>query len=93
VAYSIDFKPAALRQFARLSRKVQHRLKPRIDALAEDPRPPGAKKLSGREPFYRIRVGDYRVVYRIQDQEGLVLVLRVAHRKEAYSRSTARLDP
>ena len=55
-----------------------------IEALAGDPRPSGVTKLRGPEAFYRIRVGDYRVVYAIEDDGLLVLVVRVAHRREVY---------
>jgi mRNA interferase RelE/StbE len=57
-----------------------------IDSLAEDPRPRGAQKLAGRDD-YRIRVGDYRIVYTVVDAEQLVIVARIAHRREAYRRS------
>ena len=56
-----------------------------IDALAADPRPHGAEKLAGRDDF-RIRVGDYRIVYAVDDTERLVLVARIAHRREVYRR-------
>jgi mRNA interferase RelE/StbE len=54
-----------------------------IDGLAVNPRPPGAVKLAGRDDF-RVRVGDYRVVYAVDDSERLVIVARVAHRREVY---------
>jgi mRNA interferase RelE/StbE len=60
--YTVRFKPAAAKEFAKLPRDVQRRLTPRIDALAANPRPPGREKLSGMEAW-RIRVGDYRIVY------------------------------
>jgi mRNA interferase RelE/StbE len=53
--------------------------------LADDPRPPGAVKLAGRDD-YRIRVGDYRIVYAVDDEEGLVIVARIAHRRDVYRR-------
>jgi len=58
VRYRIEFRPAALRQFTALPRRVQERIKPAIDALASNPRPPGMKKLKGqRETLYRIKAG------------------------------------
>ena len=60
------------------------RLRTRIDSLADNPRPPDTKKLSGAEELYRIRVGDYRVLYAIQDKVLLVLVVKVGHRREVY---------
>jgi mRNA interferase RelE/StbE len=68
MAYSIDFEPVALRQLNKLDKNIQARLRPKIFALAENPRPPGVKKLQGYENTYRIRVGDYRIVYEIHDK-------------------------
>jgi mRNA interferase RelE/StbE len=56
-----------------------------IDGLATNPRPPGAAKLAGRDDF-RIRVGDYRIVYAVDDRERLVIVARIAHRRDVYRR-------
>lgn len=55
-----------------------------MDALAGDPRPKGVKKLFGLDDLYRIRVGEYRVVYQIQDNRLIVLVVRIGHRKDVY---------
>ena len=57
---------------------------PRILALAEEPRPPGVVKMHGGGGYYRLRVGDYRVVYAIEDDVLLVLVVRIGHRREVY---------
>ena len=64
---------------------MRERIGKAIDALAADPRPPGAVELAGHDDF-RIRVGDYRVVYAVDDTERLVLVARIAHRREVYRR-------
>ncbi len=82
--YRIEFAPAAKRQFDRLPRDVKDRIAPHIDALAGVPRSHGVRKLSGTKDQYRIRVGGYRVVYQVRDEELLVLVVRVADRKDAY---------
>ncbi len=84
MAYTVEFSPGAARDFRKLAREIQHRLRPRIDALADNPRPGGAKKLSGGHELWRIRVGDYRIVYEVRDRTLVVLVVRVAHRREAY---------
>jgi len=55
-----------------------------IRALAAHPRPPGCKKLAGNADYYRIRVGDYRVLYDVRDRDVLVLVIKTGHRREAY---------
>jgi mRNA interferase RelE/StbE len=82
--YLVDFEPAALRQFNKLDKNLQARLKPKIDALAENPRPHGVKKLQGYENRYRIRVGDYRVLYEIHENVLLVLVVDVGKRGGIY---------
>lgn len=82
--YAVEFKPSAAREFSKLSRSIQVKIKPRIDALADDPRPHGVEKVSGEEDIFRIRIGDYRVVYRIQDDHLFVLVIRIGHRKDVY---------
>ena len=84
MAYQVSILPAALRQVSKLPRIVQERIQQRIDALADDPRPPGTKALAGRSGFCRIRVGDYRVIYEIRDEILTVLVVRVGHRREVY---------
>jgi mRNA interferase RelE/StbE len=86
MAYRIEFAPAAARDFAALPRSVQARLRPRIDALVVDPRPPGVEHLAGGDDLYRIRVGDDRVVYSIADDVLLVLVVRIGHRRDIYRR-------
>jgi mRNA interferase RelE/StbE len=82
--YSIEFSKRASKQFQALPQSVQERLVSQIEALAENPRPPKVKKLVGEENQYRIRVGDYRIVYQIQDQLLLILILKIGHRSEIY---------
>jgi mRNA interferase RelE/StbE len=73
----------AVRAYRRLHGPLRDRIRAAIDSLATEPRPIGAVKLAGRDDF-RIRVGDYRVVYAINDRDRLVLVARIAHRREVY---------
>lgn len=80
----IEFTSRAARAFRKLPLDVQRRLDPAILALAANPRPPGCVKLSGEDALWRIRVGDYRVVYQIRDDVLLVLVVNVGHRREIY---------
>jgi mRNA interferase RelE/StbE len=82
--------PRAARQLTALPREAQARIDARILALEHDPRPPGVKKLQGEEGFYRIRVGDYRVVCSIDDKDLLLLVVRIAPRGEVYRRRGGR---
>ncbi len=84
MAYTVEFAPSAEREFRKLVREIQLRLRPRIDALATDPRPAGAKKLKGSENLWRIRAVAYRIVYEVRDRTLVVLVVRVAHRREVY---------
>ena len=77
--------PEAVRAFGRLRGPLRERIASAIDGLATDPRPHGAVKLAGRDDF-RVRVGDYRIVYAVDDAERLVLVARIAHRREVYRR-------
>ncbi|OQY55339.1 MAG: type II toxin-antitoxin system RelE/ParE family toxin [Candidatus Parabeggiatoa sp. nov. 2] len=84
MAYSIGFEPIALRQLNKLDRNIQARLRPKILALAENPRPHGVKKLRGYENTYRIRVGDYRIVYEIHDNVLWILIVEVGHRSDVY---------
>jgi mRNA interferase RelE/StbE len=81
----ITFRPAAHRDLRRLTPEMADRVEADIDALAEDPRPPGALVL--REwafRAWRIRVGDWRVIYTIDDAAALVTVVRILHRSKAY---------
>ena len=84
MAYAIDFVPSAKRELQKLPREVQLKLNQRIDSLSLDPRPRGSKKLKGGDELWRIRMGDYRVVYEVRDKVLLVLVVRVSHRREVY---------
>jgi len=89
-AYRVALIPRAERELAALPKEAQARIDARILALSQDPRPPGVKKLQGEEGFYRIRVGDYRVVYSVDDKDLLVLVVRIAPRGEVYRRRGGR---
>ncbi len=84
MAYSIFLRPAAVRNLKGLGAPIRARIEKAIDLLGEDPRPPGAKKLAGFENEWRRRVGDYRILYVIDDSGNRVTVARVAHRREAY---------
>jgi len=83
-SYRIEFTRSAERDLRRLDRTMVPRVVAAIDALAEEPRPSGVKKLVGSEHTYRIRVGDYRVVYSIEDRLLVVLVERIRHRGDVY---------
>jgi mRNA interferase RelE/StbE len=82
--YKVLFKSSADRQLRKLPETLQRRIVGTVETLAQDPRPSGVVKLTGCENLWRIRVGDYRVVYEIHDDRLIVLVLRVANRKDVY---------
>jgi mRNA interferase RelE/StbE len=84
MAYAIEFVPSARRELHKLPREVQLKLSQHIGSLSLDPHPIGSRKLKGSDELWRIRVGDYRVIYAIQDKILVVLVVRVAHRREVY---------
>ena len=81
--YSIEIKRSAAKEIARLPHAQLIRITDKIASLANDPRPVGCKKLSGEEK-YRLRVERYRILYKIEDAQLIVYVVKVAHRKEAY---------
>jgi mRNA interferase RelE/StbE len=84
--YRVEFARPALKEFQGLPRAAQEQIRPVIDSLAEDPRPNGVKKLKGASDLYRVRAGNYRVVYEIRDALLIVTVVRVADRRDAYRR-------
>ena len=83
--YEVRLHPAASRAYGRLQGPIRDRITAAIDALAKDPRPHGSQKLAGSDD-YRVRVGDYRIVYAVEDAERLVIIARIAHRREVYRR-------
>ena len=84
MAYRIEFSRRANREFGKLPSQILSRIRPRIESLSLNPRPKDSKKLAGSENVWRIRVGDYRVVYEVYDRILFILVVRVAHRRDVY---------
>ena len=82
--HTIKWRPRAEREFLALPKNIQKLMVPRIDALMADPRPAGCRKLSNQADRYRIRVGDYRIVYEIRDRLLVILVVSVGHRRDIY---------
>ena len=82
-SYSLEIKRSAAKELAQLPPKDRGRIVARIQALADDPRPVGAEKLSGQER-YRVRQGDYRILYEIEDQVLRIMVVKIGHRREVY---------
>jgi mRNA interferase RelE/StbE len=85
-SYKIEWKPSARKEFESLPRQVIARLFNAIADLANNPHPGGARKLVGSEQAYRIRIGDYRVLYWVHGDQLMVEIIRVKHRKDVYKR-------
>ncbi len=86
MAYEVELTPAAQRQWKSFDKPTQRRILERVTSLADNPRPNGVEKLKGEENLYRIRSGNYRIIYTIDDKNVLVLIVRIGDRKEVYSR-------
>jgi mRNA interferase RelE/StbE len=84
MSYQIVIPKPAQKQLDNISKIERDRLILTLRSLANDPRPNGVKKLKGYDNTYRVRVGDYRIIYEIKDRELIVLLLSVSHRKDAY---------
>jgi mRNA interferase RelE/StbE len=84
MAYRIEVKPQAEKALARIPNPHRRRTAKAIDGLARTPRPAGCVKLAGADDAYRIRVGDYRIVYQIVDRVLIVYIIRIDHRKDVY---------
>jgi len=86
MAYQVEIKASAVREIAALPKREQRRVVATIEGLADAPRPEGVRKLTGVDNTYRVRVGDYRIVYQIRDDVLIVFIVRVGHRKDVYRR-------
>ena len=82
--YTITFARSARKELESLPTSLIRRIVPRIDGLGKNPRPAGCRKIKGGLDLWRIRIGDYRVVYSINDETRIVDVIRVRHRSKAY---------
>ena len=82
-SYKLLIKPSAVKELEALPAKDRRRLVSRLQRLSADPRPPGSEKLSGHD-LYRIRQGNYRVLYSVEDLALVVLVIKVGHRRDVY---------
>jgi mRNA interferase RelE/StbE len=84
VTYAIEVLPAAERDLRKVHPQMRARIRGAVLKLAADPRPPGARALKDRPGYLRVRVGDYRIIYTIQDDVLRVIVVRVGHRRDVY---------
>jgi mRNA interferase RelE/StbE len=86
IEYRIEFTPQGERDLRKLTRRDQRRVASRIDALAINPLPSGVRKLKGGHDIWRLRVGDFRVLYTVAQQIVTITVVRIRHRREVYRR-------
>lgn len=86
--YRIEVKRSAAKALKKIAKIDQNRISKAIDNLAENLPNPDITKMKGNNPFHKIRVGDYRIVYEIQDDVLLILIVRIGHRKDVYRRLT-----
>jgi mRNA interferase RelE/StbE len=82
--YRLTVKSSAAKDLDRLDERVASRVIPKLKALASNPRPPGVKKIKGQQDLWRIRVGDWRVIYAIDDGKRIVDIVYVRHPSKAY---------
>ncbi|WNB84332.1 type II toxin-antitoxin system RelE/ParE family toxin [Cellulomonas sp. ATA003] len=86
MTYRIEVAPTVVRQLRKLDQTARRRVQAAVELLADEPRPSGAKKLVGGDGEWRVRTGDFRIIYEIHDEVLLVLVIAVGHRREVYRR-------
>lgn len=86
MTYRVFLAPTAARQLRKLDPSARRRVQAAIELLAAEPRPPSATRLVGGAGEWRVRTGDYRLIYEIEDDRLVVLVLAVGHRREVYQR-------
>jgi mRNA interferase RelE/StbE len=84
MTYRVTMTATAVKERKRLDATSRKRVDAALKGLLENPRPSGAKKLSGSQHDWRIRVGDYRILYEVDDEGRLITIWRIAHRREAY---------
>jgi len=82
--YSIEFERQAIKDLRRLAPRQMHQIQEKIDDLAQDPRPHGCERVKTIPGYLRIRSSEYRILYEVNDEEELVIINRVRHRREAY---------
>jgi len=84
MTYRVELAPPAARQLRKLDPQVRRRIQAALELLTDEPRPPAATRLVGGSGQWRVRTGDYRIVYEIEGDRLLILVLRIGHRHEIY---------
>ena len=82
--YTLEFTASAAREFRALDRQTQRRISTKVSELVNDPLPAGVRKFQGEEDHWRIRVGDYRVIYRVEKCRVVIVIVKIGHRREVY---------
>ena len=84
MTYSIEFRPSVLKNLERFPKRDLVRIKKKIEELGKNPPDPNTTKMKGNHSFHRVRTGDYRIIYEIQDDRLIILVVKIGHRKDVY---------
>ena len=86
MTFRIELTKSAAKALKAIPKTDQKRIAKKIESLAKDPSEPAKTKMKGDNPFHRVRVGDYRIIYEIQNEILLIIILKIGHRKEVYRR-------
>ncbi len=84
MSYRIEVKRSAAKALQKTPKADQKRIADKIDSLAQNPSNPDTTKMKGNNPFHKIRVGDYRIIYEIQEEVLIILIVKIGHRKDVY---------
>jgi mRNA interferase RelE/StbE len=84
--YSVEFRPAVLKSLERFPKRDLVRIKKKIDGLGSNLPDPNTTKMKGKNPFHKVRSGDYRIIYKIHDDKLIILVVKIGHRKDVYKK-------
>jgi mRNA interferase RelE/StbE len=84
LSYRIVFKKSAAKSLTKIPKTDQKRIAEKIDSLAEGPPNQDTTKMKGNNPFHRVRVGDYRIIYEIQNEVLIILIVKIGHRRDIY---------
>jgi mRNA interferase RelE/StbE len=84
LSYRIEVKSSAAKALRKIPKADQKRIADKIDSLAKNPPNPTVTKMKGNNPFHKVRVGDYRIIYEIQEEVFIILIVKIGHRKDVY---------
>jgi len=84
VQYSVEFRPGAVKSLKRITKQDLVKIKNKIDGISRDLPNPNTTKLKGNNPFHRVRSGSYRIIYQVDNNQLIILVVKIGHRKDIY---------